>query len=80
MFQKKKALKNNSYMWVCPDNRVVVCSINTDQTDGTFRTMNNESFKFSFNFSALFYFSPTDLDLDMLMLAGIIMFFLLTYN
>lgn len=41
---KEKTLKNNSYMWVCPNNRVVVCSINTDQADGTFRMMNNESF------------------------------------
>lgn len=27
-------------MWVCPDSRVVVCSINTDQADGSFRIMN----------------------------------------
>lgn len=27
--------KKMSYVWVCPDSRVVVSSVNTDQTDST---------------------------------------------
>lgn len=37
-----------SYVWVCPDDRVVVCSINTDQTDGTWgRFTGNKDFELS---------------------------------
>lgn len=35
-------------MWVCPDSRVVVCSINTDQADGSFRIMNKDLKIFKF--------------------------------
>lgn len=37
----EETLKDQPYMWVCPDSRVVMCPINTDQTDGTFRIMNS---------------------------------------
>lgn len=38
-----------SYMWVCPDGGVVVCSINTDQTDGTWRRFTGSKKDFELN-------------------------------
>lgn len=36
----EERLEDEPHLWVCPDSRVVVRPINTDQTDGTFRTIN----------------------------------------
>lgn len=59
-------------MWVCPNSRVVMGSINTDQTDGTFGIINNDECSFN-HLSA-------DLELNTLMLAGLILLALLTNN
>lgn len=41
----EEILEDKPYLRVSPDSRVVVRPINTDQTDGTFRIIKNQSFE-----------------------------------